>query len=204
MREHRALVGATPTAGTKLAGFRDWLNGERSTEVTNTLPPGAKRLFPLSIYAFGRDYDAIDPAITAVKTKASAYSLSGLARIGGTFDNVLGHNLPTADANAATFEEGFYPALAKVSMTAAGATEVSRRSGVTNQLYDYRYRRTFGLPFGRAVATPEQDYLERIAAVTAALENVTGFLSVTFEPEVWRKQGSSAEFDPATDAVSVT
>lgn len=204
LKEYRSLAGGTPTAGSRLGGFEEWLKGQRSVEVTNAIPPGAKRLFPLSIYAFGRDYDVINPAITAVKTKASAYTLSGIARIGGTFDTVLGHNLPTADADAATFEEGFYPALAKVSMTAAGATETNRRSGITNQLYPYTYRRTFGCPFGRVVANPEEDYVERMAAITAALGPITGFISVSFEPEIWRKQGTSAAFDPATDGVTVT
>lgn len=202
IKEYRDAGGVAAGDG-RLAGFDQWLKGLRSVEVDNQIPAGGRKLFPVPLYSFGLDYQAANPSYAVVMATASAYSLSGMARIGGTFGVTLGHNVPEEDADMARFEQGFYPALAKVKMTATGATEVNRRSGITNQLYKYTYGRTFGLPFGRRVAQPEEDYVERVKAVSDDLRGKPGFVSVAFENEVWRMKSSAGEFVAGTDGVPV-
>lgn len=202
LSEYRAAGGVASGDG-RLAGFDQWLKGQRRVEVTNTLPPNARKRFPVKLFAFGLDYQSADEGYAAVATTASAYALSGIQRIGGTFTTTLGHNLPELVKDAARFESGFYPALANVKMTATGATQVQRRSGITNQLYPYTYGRSFGCPFGRAVADPEKDYVERMAEISDDLQGKTGFVSVTFAAEVWRRKTTAGEFVPGTNGVPV-
>lgn len=200
--------GATLTDG-DLKNYSDFRNGIRKIKVVNKVPPGeARQRRKLSLAPFCVLLPGTATAGDRYAAFISAYSLVGANRLTGAAlgrdTTGLGWDAPDA-ANQS--DKLYYPALFKPTMTRTGAVAGNSTSAVTGNVYRYTPRRTFGIPFGRAGATPATDAeLTRSKAIATAAASVPAVLSVGFEPEDFQFNtgGGARAFNDAAATTGVT
>lgn len=193
---------------TDLQNYLDYLQGKRSITVDNPAPDGAKDLYALYLLPFSRDYDAAGTN-TRFIVGGSGYAMNMWFGTGKRInvtnaDALLGHDADAAEKTAAVPQDGFYPALCRVTVSRGTAAVTSRTSGKTGESYDYKARRTSQMPFGRNKTTPEEDYLERKKAIATELSALDPKPSFGFEAEVLRETPvPEVEFNPSNTGHNV-
>lgn len=200
IKELRSSDG-TPPAGSRAAGFLDWISGRRDIKVQNKVPAGGKEALLVAIAPFGFDVSASPTDADYVQVSMTAYSYEGWRNRLATKlpANNLGWKAPDA-TNRSASGANLKPALLKVRMTRAGATtDPDKVSGITGKPYKYTPSRSFSLPFGRSITETKDkstnapvtsiddvDFEESVAMLMEQLQSteITGLVDFNFVPEV--------------------
>lgn len=201
-RKQQKLTKKTMTAA-EIDVYANYLKGNVVVTIDRPAPPDYRERVAGGVIPFGISPDTTASAKNHVRVTVTRGALGILNALGllTTADNKFG--LISDAAQITDSPEGFYPALAKITLIPQGTVAITTGlSPYTGRKRNYMPGRSGSVPFGRGNPTAQPDakgkaqatnadidFTDAAEAIKAAIQGVASFTGkkrVSIEAEVWR------------------
>lgn len=178
--------------------FKGVLDGTNEYKVTRKPAATELKRYNCAIIPFG-----VTPGTDVAAAKVLVNPTAQALKIAKAFDSSLNiFALDTSPANTTGAEDGFYPALCKLTVRPTTVTIDNRKSQFTDKEYKYKPSRSGSIPFGRGTTTvtdaktsvaettiDQADYEDVRSSIEKAVRQATltglTYSSMSFTPEYW-------------------
>lgn len=188
--------GGVAAPGSRLAAYIEYKSGKtKATRRKPALTAAQRKRFGVSLVPFNKEQGAAVDQTERYVSSITSYSLNGAKSLGLNTGTDLGYENQVVGGKSAITGGGYYPAILRPFVPAAGVAPTTPLSGITKKEYKYQSGSSYGIPFGKRTANADTDCEEdrRVALSATVRTGGTGgaATSVGYEPEVWRKEQDS-------------